>query len=449
MEEKEHKKRSAKGDAFHKKNWREVNATLEEIKAFLSDHIYLRFNTVKHHVEYRLPTDDPFCQNSELAQFVKPDWAPMSDRLRNTLHSAICQVKPAQKGDLQTVLDSGFVPPFHPFLFYMNRLPPWDGLDYILELSATVVIKGGIEKQLLFADYLRKWLVAMVASWLDDDVVNQAVLVFIGEQGRYKTTWFSRLMPPELRSYFRIKVNSSKVEKDDLIALSQFGLVCYEELDVMRPSEVNTMKTVVTMPSVDERLPYGHHPEHMPHVASFCGTGNNPQFLNDPSGNRRWLPFEVESILSPHDHPFNYEGIYAQAYALYQQGFRYYFSSAEEEVLKGHNKAFEVAHPEQEAINKCFRQPHEDERGEFYTATEILQTIGSNLAVKFRVEHIGSAMKALGYIQYKSHGRRGYRVVAYKHEEIEMNRRQLAYDAQPESETYASDSEKGDRGDTP
>lgn len=124
----------------------------------------------------------------------------------------------------------------------------------------------------------------MVASWLDDDVVNQAVLVFIGEQGRYKTTWFSRLMPPELRSYFRIKVNSSKVEKDDLIALSQFGLVCYEELDVMRPSEVNTMKTVVTMPSVDERLPYGHHPEHMPHVASFCGTGNNPQFLNDPKG---------------------------------------------------------------------------------------------------------------------------------------------------------------------
>ena len=34
------------------------------------------------------------------------------------------------------------------------------------------------------------------------------------------------------------------------------------------------------------------------------------------------LPFEVESIRSPRDHPFNYAGIYAQAYALYQDGFR-------------------------------------------------------------------------------------------------------------------------------
>ena len=115
-------------------------------------------------------------------------------------------------------------------------------------------------------------------------------------QGLYKTTWFSLLLPPELRSYFRIKVNSRKVEKDDLIALSQYGLVCYEELDVMRTSEVNTMKTVVTMPAIDERRAYGHNTEHMPHVASFCGTGNNPQFLNDPTGSRRWLPFEVESI---------------------------------------------------------------------------------------------------------------------------------------------------------
>ena len=50
-------------------------------------------------------------------------------------------------------------------------------------------------------------------------------------------------------------------------------------------------------------------------------------------------------------------------------------------------------------------------------------------------------MKALGFVQYRSHGRRGYRVVAYKTEEIEMNRRMLAYDARPEGE-------EGDRGDT-
>ena len=429
----------------HKKNWREVNATPEEIKAFLSDHVYLRYNLVKYRLEARLPADDPFWQDNELAQFVSDDWQPMSDRLRNTLLNALKSIKPTAKGDFADVLDSGFAPNFHPFLHYLSRLPPWDGQDYIMELSLSVNVKGGVEKQLMFAEYLKRWMVAMVASWLDEDEVNQAVLVLIGEQGAYKTTWFSHLLPPELRIYFRIKVNASRLGTDDLIALSQFGLVCYEELDVMRPSQVNTMKSVVTMPAIDERKPYGHYPEHMPHVASFCGTGNNVQFLNDPTGNRRWLPFEVESIMSPREHPFNYEGIYSQAYALCRQGYRHYFTKSEEAVLKEHNKAFETPSPEQESISRCFRVPADGEKGEFYSATDILAHVGGNPALKMTIEKIGSAMKALGFRQYHSHGRRGYRVVPYKPDEIEMNRRMLAYDARPDD---GSDSEEGDTGDS-
>ena len=418
----------------HKKNWQEVYATVEEIKEFLSNHVYLRFNTVKHQVEARLPSEDAFSRNSELAQFVTDDWQPMGDRLFKTLLTTLQTVKPTRERDLEAVMGSGFVPQFHPFLYYLNRLPPWDGQNHILLLSTSVRVKGGAEKQMLFYEYLRKWLVAMVASWLDDNVVNQSVLVFIGEQGLYKTTWFSHLLPPQLRHYFRIKVNSSKVGKDDLIAMSQFGLVCYEELDVMRPSEVNTMKTVVTMPFIDERRPYGHYMEHMPHVASFCGTGNNIQFLNDSSGNRRWLPFEVESIDSPRDYPFDYEGIYSEAYALYRQGFRYYFSKAEEEVLKAHNEVFETPSQEKEVISRFFRQPYENERGEFYTATDILLAVSTSPALRLTAEKIGSAMRSLGFQPQRSNGRRGFRAVAYKVEEIEMNRRMMAYDARPEDE---------------
>ncbi len=250
------------------------------------------------------------------------------------------------------------------------------------------------------------------------------------------------MLPPELRPYFRIKVNSSRITTDDLITLSQYGLVCYEELDVMKPSSENTMKSVVTMPSIEERRPYGHYTEHMPHVASFCGTGNNVQFLSDTTGNRRWMPFEVESIRNPRTHPFNYEGIFAQAYALYHQGFRYWIEGDEEEVQQEHNRYFETPHPEQEAISTHFRQPRQGEAAVFLSATEILQKISETTAVRFTVEKIGSAMKALGYRQMRSHQKRGYRVVKYKPEEIEQNRRMLAYDARPEDEA------DGDRCDT-
>ena len=158
MAEKEKKKSVKKAaeeggeEKEHKVPWQEQYATAKEIKAFLDNHIYLRWNSVniylrwnsvKHRVEARLPTEDAFCQNSELALFVSDDYQPMSDRLSNTLLTALQDVKPTRKRDLEDVINSGYVKPFHPFLYYLNRLPPWDGQDHILGLSVSVMVKGG------------------------------------------------------------------------------------------------------------------------------------------------------------------------------------------------------------------------------------------------------------------------------------------------------------------
>ena len=417
----------------HKKNWKEYTATVEDIEWFLRDHAYLRYNVITGRTEYRIPPQDCFAEYMA-EDLLSDQWRPIFDRVVNMVWRVMSKEKKVQINDIWRIINSDFVPAFNPFTDYLEHLPPWDGQDYILSMSVSVTVKGDESEQYRFAQYLKKWLVWMVAAWVDPKVVSHVILVLIGEQGSYKTTWFSYLLPPPLQQYFRIKTNSSRMTKDDLICLSEYGLVCYEELDTMRPSELNQLKAVVTMTAVDERRPYDRYTEHRPHIASFCGTGNNVQFLSDPTGNRRWLPFEVASIDSPRDHPFNYEGIYAQAYALYQQGFRYWFSKAEEEVLKAHNKHFETPHPEQEAISRYFRLPQDNERGDFYTATDILLAVGANPAVRLTVENIGSAMRALGFMPYRSHGRRGFRVVAYKTDEIESNRRVLAYDARPEDE---------------
>ena len=64
-EKKKRKKKVAEDgggeEKVHKVPWQEKYATLEEIKGFLSNHIYLRYNTVKHRVEARLPAEDAFC----------------------------------------------------------------------------------------------------------------------------------------------------------------------------------------------------------------------------------------------------------------------------------------------------------------------------------------------------------------------------------------------------
>ena len=83
--------------------------------------------------------------------------------------------------------------------------------DYIRELAQTVRVKGGEQEQMQWHLYLTQWLVGMVARRISDDVVNNVILVLIGEQGAYKTTWFNYLLPPPLKQYFYTKTNANRM----------------------------------------------------------------------------------------------------------------------------------------------------------------------------------------------------------------------------------------------
>gem|GEM_PF-1642741 len=377
-------------------------ATNAEIKQYLADHIFLRRNVVTCRVEYR--------------DIGSPDWLPIDDVRQNSLWDGMSEAM-AKEGrsvdynNLDRIINSDYAPPYHPFRDYLEALPRWDGTtDPILALSVTVQVKGGYDEQMFFYSCLKKWLVAMVAGWVDQQEVNQAILVLLGRQGIYKTTWFSYLLPPELRQYFYTKTNSSTMTKDDRLVLAQYGLVCCEELDTMRPSEMNQLKSLVTARFLDERAAYARYHEHRKHIASFCATGNNAQFLNDATGTRRWLPFEVESITSPRDIPHDYDGIYAQAYALYRQGFPYYFTEAETERLQHHNEQFETPCLERDIIEEYFRRPADNEPCEFIR-TSIAAREVSLPGMHVSTVEMGRAFTRLGFRAGVRNHTRGFYVV--------------------------------------
>ena len=412
------KTKSQETQKERKKNWKEVYASVEDIQQFLSDRVLMRYNLVTHQTEVHWLTDF----GDDLQQI--PQWERINDRIENTLWKELSKEKPVRMRDLQYVIGSDYVPAYHPFRFYLEHLPPWteEQGDNIMELSLSVNVKGDSDEQFLFAEYLKKWLVAMVASWMDDRVVNNVMLVLIGPQGAYKTTWFAHLLPPQLREYFYTKTNSGMVSKDDLLTLSQYGLMCWEELDSMQLKELNKLKAAMTMPSINERAAYARYHENRPHLASFCGTGNNVQFLSDPTGTRRWLPFEVENIDSPMSSPFNYEGIYSQAYALYRQGFRYWFDRNEILRLSQHNQQFETARSEHELIDEYFRQPVGIEGGEYLPASVILQLVGGTNMKDINATKLGRALTAMGFESKMTRGIRRYRVVRRSTSEMQQHR---------------------------
>ena len=426
-------KKAAKGDSgekVHKTPWQEKYALPEEIETYLNDHIYLRRNVVTLRTEWREPSS---YENDGTEK-----WEPMNDWKLNTLWKKMAKEKPVIFDHMKKVINSDSFPDFHPFRFYLEHLPPWDHKnDYILEMSLSVSVKGGVEEQMRFAEYLRKWLVAMVAGWVDEREVNHVILIFIGEQGIYKTTWFNYVLPPELRRYFYTKTNAGRMTKDDLLVLAQYGLVCYEELDTMSSRDLNQLKSAVTMPSVDERAPYASFADHRKHIASFCGTGNNVQFLSDTTGTRRWLPLEVEQIESPRDHPFNYEGIYSQAYALYQEGFEYWFSPKEIRQLSEHNSQFETPKDELELVDYYFRHPIGADTGEFMP-TAIAKQIVSSPGMNVSTVALGRAFKKLGFRDGTENRCRGFYVVRRPDEERRTRARSLAY-AAAKSDTQITD----------
>ncbi len=402
-------------------------ATVAQIEAFLAERVQLRRNVVTGFVEVLyLNENDNENRTKHSTLSPQPDFRQFTDDDRNSLWRALSKELGARvvRQDISAVVKSDFSPRYHPFEEYISSLQPWDGAtDHIARLASSVTVKGDQE---YFSRCFKKWLVAFIAAIFDPEEVNHEILVFIGRQGSYKSTWFHYLLPPVLRQYFLPKLMSnSGITKDDLFKIAQSGLVCLEEIDNMKQRDLNQLKAITTMRTINERRSYGEFNEFHRHIASFCATGNNRFFLTDHTGNRRFLTFEVESIVPPQTYNFGYEGVYAQAYALWQQGFRYWFNEEENAEINLRNIEFEAPNKELELITKYYRAPMQGEECKFLTATDILERINGSIKEQLSTVRIGIALRAMGIERVRSGNSRGYRLVEITPDQININQRAL------------------------
>lgn len=421
------RKKEKENDSSHKK------ATVEEMEEFINGYMKFRMNMLTHQIETQLIAD-AYTDRPEASAC---HWQRLTDHIENSLWCAMQHHGMAVNlNELHTLLGSDFVKEYHPLREYLDGLPPWDGeTDYIDRLAAMVHVKESphsplqqdksrerndlSETPVRFADILKRWMVSMIAAALDETVVNQVILTLIGRQGSYKTSFMQHILPPVLSEYYTTKSNSSRMTKDDLFTMTENLVINLEEIDTMPPSELNQLKAMVTQRYVDERRAYGRNKVHLPHVASFVATGNNLQFLTDDTGNRRWLPFEVEDIDSPWEADIPYEGIYSQTYALYQDvNFRYWFTDKEIQQLRGHVQQFEVPRPEYELILTYYRKPVGLERGVYTTSSQIIGRFG-NTSLRLSLQKVGRAMRELGFRQVKASNANYWVVVERTTEEVQ------------------------------
>ena len=319
----------------------------------------------------------------------------------------------------------------HPLREYVLKCSPWkdDQPDVLSWLAQRVTVAGGEAEQELWRKCFIKWFVAMVASWLRDDVVNQQVLVLIGRQGIFKTTWLEHLLPPELRAYGCKMANSTQLNKDERLRIAEYGLIALDEIDAMGTKELNVMKSVITASDVSERAAYGYTKERRIRLASFCASGNKQEFLTDLTGNRRWLPFQVEAIANPFYITLPYEAIYAQARYLIDMGFQYWFDLDDIDALEVHNDDFRAQENEEQLLAVYFDVPS-DGYGTFMTTAEISDKLVIKGSIKkpMPLNRLGMIMKKAGYkdVRRGAMNTRGWLVREKDADEVNADRRIMA-----------------------
>jgi hypothetical protein len=331
---------------------------LDKIESFLNAKFKFRYNVVRGQTEICKVGANTF---EPLTDYIEN--SILRDLLRNNINCS--------QAKLRAILGSDFCVKYNPFEAYFSSLQPWDKkADYIEGLANTV----DTTNQTFWLLAFKKWLVASVACLLDPKVVNHSVIVFSGNQGLGKTTWMVNLCPDVLQDYiFSGTINPNN--KDSLIYLSQCFLINLDELENLNRSEIGALKELITKQVINVRKAYGKYNETIIRRASFMGSVNVSQFLNDTTGSRRFLAFEALTI--DYKHQLNLEKIYAQAYSLYKSGFKYYFDKEDIEMITDNNLEYQITTVEEGFLLRYFEPVNEANAKYYLTATEVLERINS------------------------------------------------------------------------
>ncbi len=382
---------------------------IDRLELFLSNKYVFRHNIVSGKLEFQY--------------FGKKKWNVMNDFIENSMLRECLKGRiKTNLSSLRNLLYSDFCPLFNPFEDYFFNLPSYDEkTDYITELANTITTT----KQDLWQQCFKKWLVAMVGCVLDDKVINHTVIVFSGKQGLGKTTWVEKLVPKQLKEYlFSGTINPNN--KDTLVQLAECMLINLDELENLNRSEIGSLKEIITKTQIRMRKAYGHNNETMPRRASFAGSVNTAQFLNDSTGSRRFLCFELEGI--QYQHEVNIDDVFSQALYLFKSGFRHWFDQEEIKNITENNEQYQLRSPEEELLLTWFEPCEREKANNFLNASQIAAKLAERAKITITdgtINKLGKALKKHNFLRLKKNGIFVYALIENSYEEVD-NRNKIA-----------------------
>jgi predicted P-loop ATPase len=189
------------------------------------------------------------------------------------------------------------------------------------------------------ATLLKKTLIAAVARAFAPGCKHDTLCILQGEQGWFKSEFWAKLAA----EFFTDNLNDAN-EKDEKLKLRRYWILEYSEFEtVYKRKEVEQLKAFLSSRIDSIRKPYGRAVEDFPRTSIFVGTTNRQEFLQDPTGERRYWVIAVQQRIPIELLNHERDRIWGEAVRLYRAGINWWLGSEEDAVLAKVNQGWQVS----------------------------------------------------------------------------------------------------------
>jgi uncharacterized protein YeeX (DUF496 family) len=267
---------------------------------------------------------------------------------------------------IDRVIFSDFTHEFNPIHEYIDRNRYRNASGHIAALTRTIKTDSPNSET-----FIRKWCLGWIAAIHGHPV--RSVLTLVGGQNTGKTEWFRRLPPSALRKYYA----ESKLDagKDDDILMCQKLWVMDDEMGGKSKQDEKRFKELTSKSTFSLRAPYGRHNEDYKRLAVLCGTSNEEDIINDPTGNTRILPVRVISIDHEAYNAIDKDELFMECVRAFESGEEWQLNKSELAALDEMGVEFETTPFERELILAHFSPPRAGAYSTFLSSTDIKDVI--------------------------------------------------------------------------
>lgn len=218
----------------------------------------------------------------------------------------------------------------------------------------------------------RKWLISLIARWLQPGCKVDTVLILQGMEGARKNTFFEVIAGGVERV-----IACDGMERDDKFTIASAWIAEMPEASIFKRADRNRLKGFITQPIDNYRPPYAANPVGVKRAFVLVATSNANQLFNaDQDGLRRFWPVWVRKRIDYEWVAANRGQLLAEATVAYDLGEEWWFEDSPDALRERVEFAVEATALDEAILDLIHKRIGKGGMGLTEIAVELGATLG-------------------------------------------------------------------------